>query len=147
MGHESWTSTARALVAIAVMIVAAAESSAADVTVLRCGLLIEPGKPEPRRNIQVLVRGDRIERVGPQIEIPADATSIDLEDETCLPGLIDLHTHLMITMDRTVTQNFLERSSAEKALLAIENARTMLELGFTTILSAFPTESEAVQNF
>lgn len=46
----------------------------------------------------------------------------------------------MITMDRTVTQNFLERSSAEKA-------RTMLELGFTTILSAFPTESEAVQNF
>lgn len=140
MGHESWTSTARALVAIAVMIVAAAESSAADVTVLRCGLLIEPGKPEPRRNIQVLVRGDRIERVGPQIVIPADATSIDLEDETCLPGLIDLHTHLMITMDRTVTQNFLERSSAEKA-------RTMLELGFTTILSAFPTESEAVQNF
>jgi imidazolonepropionase-like amidohydrolase len=42
----------------------------------------------------VVIRGDRIEAVGPNVEPPAGARRIDAEGMTLLPGLFDLHTHL-----------------------------------------------------
>ncbi len=44
----------------------------------------------------VLVRGNRIEAVGPAgtISIPADARKIDVSDKTIIPGLVDVHAHV-----------------------------------------------------
>lgn len=42
----------------------------------------------------VLVSGERIEAVGPALEIPAGAERIDGEGSTLLPGLIDAHCHV-----------------------------------------------------
>ena len=42
----------------------------------------------------VVIRGDRIEAVGPNVEPPAGARRIDAEGMTLMPGLFDLHTHL-----------------------------------------------------
>src|SRR4051794_41157211 len=46
----------------------------------------------------VLVRGDKIEAVGPraQVNAPADATTISLPGTTLLPGLIEGHSHLLL---------------------------------------------------
>src|SRR4051812_21031121 len=46
----------------------------------------------------VLVRGDRIESVGPagEIKAPADAIVIDMPGMTLLPGLIDAHSHILL---------------------------------------------------
>jgi imidazolonepropionase-like amidohydrolase len=48
---------------------------------------------EPEKNT-VVIRGDRIESVGPKVEPPAGARRIDAEGMTLAPGLFDLHTHL-----------------------------------------------------
>src|SRR4051794_13470307 len=50
----------------------------------------------PHDGWAVLVRGDKIEAVGPraQINAPADATTINLPGTTLLPGLIEGHSHL-----------------------------------------------------
>src|SRR5438552_317126 len=42
----------------------------------------------------VLMRGDRIAAVGPDVEVPANARVIRAEGQTLIPGLFDLHTHL-----------------------------------------------------
>ena len=42
----------------------------------------------------VLIRGDRIEAVGPALHIPDTARLIRADGKTLLPGLFDLHTHL-----------------------------------------------------
>ena len=44
----------------------------------------------------VLVRGERIEAVGPraQINAPSDAKVIDLPGTTLIPGMIEAHSHL-----------------------------------------------------
>jgi len=42
----------------------------------------------------VLVRDGRIEAVGPNISVPADAQAIDGNGKTLLPGLIDAHAHV-----------------------------------------------------
>src|SRR6185503_9132467 len=49
---------------------------------------------EPHEGWAVLVRGERIEAVGPRASItaPADATTIPLPNTTLLPGLIEGHS-------------------------------------------------------
>ncbi len=114
-------------------VLAALVSPAGAVTVLDCGGLIDLEAGVRREAVRVVVEDARITAVGADLPTPAGAKVVDLSDSTCLPGLVDLHTHLMITLDRTVTQNFLERTSAEKTLLGLRNAQKMLGLGFTTI--------------
>src|SRR5215471_509380 len=46
----------------------------------------------------VLVRGEKIEAVGPASEVkaPADAKVIDLPGLTLMPGLIEAHSHILL---------------------------------------------------
>jgi len=48
-----------------------------------------------KENQDVLVRGDKIEKVGDadSFEIPSDSEQIDGTGQTLLPGLFDMHTH------------------------------------------------------
>jgi imidazolonepropionase-like amidohydrolase len=55
--------------------------------------VIDGAGAEPSKQT-VVIRGDRIEAVGPNVEPPAGATRIEAEGMTLLPGLFDLHTHL-----------------------------------------------------
>jgi len=46
----------------------------------------------------VLIRGDRIEAVGPaaDIQVPAGAKVMDLPGLTLMPGLIEAHSHVLL---------------------------------------------------
>src|SRR5216684_7767783 len=46
----------------------------------------------------VLVRGEKIEAVGPTSEVrpPPDAKVIELPGTTLMPGLIDAHSHILL---------------------------------------------------
>src|SRR5271156_4725022 len=50
-------------------------------------------------NAVVVVQGERIAQAGAadQVKVPAGATEINLPHATLLPGLIDAHTHLLLT--------------------------------------------------
>ncbi len=84
----------------------------------------------------VVVRGDRIERVGSASDlIPAGARVVDLSAYTGLPGLIDLHTHMTYYWDRQPGTRPLgqRRNPAVTVFLAQDNARATLETGVTTV--------------
>ncbi len=55
--------------------------------------VIDGAGSEPAKRV-VIIRGDRIEAVGPATEIPGNAKIINAEGQTLIPGLFDLHTHL-----------------------------------------------------
>jgi imidazolonepropionase-like amidohydrolase len=82
----------------------------------------------------VLVRGDRIERVSAQ-PIPtdphADTRTIDGGGRTLMPGLIDMHWHTM--QARPSLAVLLSGDSSYLTLLAGEEAKATLMRGFTTV--------------
>jgi len=85
----------------------------------------------------VVVRGERIESAGPEHEVktPADARVIDLPGMTLLPGLIDLHSHLLLHPynEATWDDQVLKESYALRVCRATNHARAGLLAGFTTL--------------
>ena len=80
---------------IFVVVVALVLSSlaAAQVTVVRAGRLIDPDSGTVLTNQVIMIKDGKIQAVGRELALPADAKWIDLSDKTVLPGLIDCHTH------------------------------------------------------
>ncbi len=68
---------------------------AAPVTAIRAGRLIDGSGGPVVENAVIIVRGERIESVGPAAGavIPGGARVVDLSRHTVLPGLIDGHAH------------------------------------------------------
>ncbi len=105
-------------------------------TVLRAATVLD-GRGGVQHNVDILVVGGRIARIGPRGPLPAGARIVDLGDRTVLPGLIDAHTHPVWYFNR---QNRLHTSSdgdtpVQSMLAAAANAYATLMAGFTTIQS------------
>ncbi len=97
-----------------------------QVVAIRAGHLFESRSGRMLDNQVVLIRGDRIADVGPNVAIPSGAKLIDLSTATVMPGMIDAHVHV-----NTIGNG---PNLAQRALRALANAQIDLDAGFTTVL-------------
>ncbi|MFI5006608.1 MAG: amidohydrolase family protein [Solirubrobacterales bacterium] len=103
---------------------------------LRCGRLIDGRTDAVQSNAVVLVEGEKIQAVGTALAVPPDATIVDLSSSTCLPGLIDNHTHILLQGDITTADydaQLLKQSIPYRTIQATVAARIALQNGFTTL--------------
>lgn len=80
------------------MMVFSSVTMAAEKMALVGGTLVDGTLREPIRNSVILIEGERIVAVGSidSLAVPADAKRISTEGMTVLPGLWDMHVHLML---------------------------------------------------
>lgn len=90
------------------------------------GILVRPAV--------IVIEKGTITAINPTV-IPEGSTVIDLGDATLLPGLIDLHTHLMTGTNDTaeLVRQAGSFSETDFTLVAIENGYKTLIAGFTTV--------------
>jgi imidazolonepropionase-like amidohydrolase len=120
--------------AIGVVLLAATVANAAEPTrlALHAARLIDGISEVARTDAWVLVEGERIAAVGGAEILPAGVEAIDLGDATLLPGLIDAHSHPLISGDDYQIDH-LKRSSAAKALRGLAAVQANLRAGWTTL--------------
>ncbi len=101
---------------------------------IRCGTLIDGVSPEPRRAVTVVIESGRVTEVAASVSVPPAMPLLDLTGYTCLPGLVDMHTHLTDRPGDTADLSVYYRRTPEEQLpIARDNARATLLAGFTTV--------------
>jgi cytosine/adenosine deaminase-related metal-dependent hydrolase len=81
------------LLALHVVAQQTGEQSASKIIAVRAGHLIDGQGGPTAVDVVILVDGERIVAVRPNVAIPTGARVIDLSKSTVLAGLIDCHTH------------------------------------------------------
>lgn len=97
------------------------------------GMLLDGYEAPPIHHAAVVIEGDRIVAVGPasEVEIPEDARIVDTGGRTMLPGLIDLHVHLMILGHGNYADWWPILTPRKTEVMEI-SAKQLLEAGVTT---------------
>ena len=105
--------------------------------ILRCGTLIDGLSESPLLDQTVTIRAGRITSVQPTAEFihnDNESETTDLSDFTCLPGLINTHVHFDGNPEDSVDYSIYARRTREETLqLVLDNAKTTLLTGFTTV--------------
>lgn len=105
--------------------------------VLKPARVFDGNGPGLQEGVIVVVRGDRIESVGPasQVATPPGAEIIDLPGLTLIPGLIDAHSHVLLHPynETSWEDQVLRESLGERVARATVHLARTLEAGFTTV--------------
>lgn len=122
--------------AIAQQAPAPAAQPAAQVTYIHAGRLMAVPGEAVRGPSTIIVRDGKIVEIRDGYAEPeAGATAVDLKDRFVLPGLIDMHVHLLGIGGDPMRARLeaLTRDEQDDVLTGAANARATLMAGFTTV--------------
>lgn len=134
-----------ALFAIAPAFAQDASAPPAATKVVHCGRLFDATSGRMLGATSIVVRGERIESVqAGAIAPPAGVVVLELGDATCLPGLIDSHTHLTSQTSPTGFSDQFRWNVADYAVRSTVYADRTLQAGFTTVRNLGDNQGESI---
>jgi imidazolonepropionase-like amidohydrolase len=124
-------------VALLALLACGAGPAAAEAILLTGAHVLDPQGERWLEDQSVFVAGGKISRIGPadQMRLADDVRYVDLQGAYLIPGLIDLHSHLLLhPYDETSWDDQVLRESLElRTVRAVAAAEATLRSGFTTL--------------
>ena len=131
---KALVTTALATALALVFALPAAANAQPQRTLLRPAQVFDGTDPAPHPGWQVLVEGEKIAAVGPNLSVPPGTAVLDLPGQTLIPGLIEGHGHLFLHPynETPWDDQVLHEHLALRTIRAAKAAETTLRAGFTT---------------
>ncbi len=106
-------------------------------TLIHAGTLLAVPGEAPLARQTLVINGDRIVRIESGFTDPdsfdGEVNVIDLSDKFVLPGLMDMHVHLLGELGPDSRTKMLHVTTSMAALQGAHHARITLDAGFTTV--------------
>lgn len=103
------------------------------ITVIKAGRLVDTVAGKVLENQMILIEGNKIKDVGPNLKVPEGATVIDLSKSTVMPGFIDTHVHITGNPGGNYFESKIRESFVDEAVTAHITAKLTLDAGFTSV--------------
>jgi imidazolonepropionase-like amidohydrolase len=104
-----------------------------ETTILHCGKRIDVETLEVLPDQSIVVEGKKIKAVEAGYTEAEGAKTIDLRSSTCMPGLMDMHVHILNEYHPKRRIEGFTLHSSDAAIRGVINARKTLQAGFTTV--------------
>jgi imidazolonepropionase-like amidohydrolase len=107
------------------------------ITIVHAGTLLAVPGEAPKTRQTITIEGNRITAIDDGFVDPASMTGqvtfIDLADKFVLPGLMDMHVHLLSELGPNSRTEALQVTTSMQALKGALHAKRTLHAGFTTV--------------
>jgi imidazolonepropionase-like amidohydrolase len=125
----------RLLITLMTLLAAGSVCADSDITLIYAGTLLAVPGEAPLAAQTITIEGNRIMRIDAGFLEPQNAgvRVIDLSDKFVLPGLMDMHVHLLGELGPTSRTDQLSETTSMAALKGAMHARRTLHAGFTTV--------------
>ncbi len=101
---------------------------------IRCGTLINGRSDNMLSNMSVLIEAGKFSKIATRIEAPPGVDVLDLSEYTCLPGLIEMHAHMLESFEELVDLTLYYDDSHEDFMAAGRKySKLAIGAGFTTV--------------
>ena len=111
---------------------------------LHCGHVVDTVAGKLLGETTIVTDGNRIKEVKPGRAEVAGSKVVELGNATCLPGLIDSHTHLTGQTSPTGYTDQFRWNIADYAIRSTVYARRTLDAGFTTVRNLGDDDGESI---
>ncbi len=125
--------------ALTALLILCSTSSLFSQTVIHAGKLINGHDGQVHNEMTIVVEDGKVKSIEDGYVDPDrfgdedSVTAIDLKEHTVMPGLMDMHTHLMMQHHKKVYSDKFFMNEADFALRSTTYARKTLMAGFTTV--------------
>jgi imidazolonepropionase-like amidohydrolase len=120
------------------------QPTATPTVVLHCGHLFDATTGKLLGETTIVAEGKRIKEVTPGRGRTTSTQMIELGTATCLPGLIDSHTHLTSETSPTGYTDRFRWNVADYAIRSTVYAERTLQAGFTTVRNVGDSNGESI---
>lgn len=104
-----------------------------DIKIIKAGSLFDSSSGKVTKDAVIVIEDEKIVAVGgSRTAIPAGAEVIDLSSSFVLPGVMDMHTHVVGNLDNYFFARYFQ-SPHRETIGGVVNAEKTLMAGFTTI--------------
>ena len=122
------------LMAVAACLMGCVLTNVQAATLIYASRLIDGRNVQPQTDVTLVVNEGRVQKVVPGFLSPEEGDRVlDLRRYTVLPGLMDMHTHLMSQHSKESYNEKFFMDESDYALRSTVYARVTLMAGFTTV--------------
>lgn len=113
-----------------IIIIAAITCNFAHALTLKCGTVIDVETGKLSKNQYIETENGRFHKIE---NYQNQIVDLDLSNKFCLPGLMDMHTHISFQNGKNIYMEKFQFNEADVAFDSVRFAKRTLQAGFTTI--------------